>query len=166
MWGLWAPLLWLHCLDVGKPGHVTSLRVVLQVSGKCDACLPAIAPSERVDWSRLEPGCSISLLCGFLWACSPGRAIPLALSETQRRQCAAPPLDWPSARPGHTLPHCTVLSTQLLLQLLIPEPVLSQLLSSEPVGGGGWTLLAQAWDGWQLQLWVALFLQPAFRALV
>lgn len=27
------------CLDVYKPGHVTSLSVVLQASGKCDACL-------------------------------------------------------------------------------------------------------------------------------
>lgn len=103
----------------------------------------------------------LSLLCGFLWASSQGRAIPLALSETQRRQCAAPPV-LGRARPGRTLPHCAVLSTQLL-QLLIPEPVLSQPLSSEPVGGGGWTLLAQASDGWQLQLWVAVFLQPSFQ---
>lgn len=41
------------------------------------------------------------------------------------------------AGPSHTLLHCTVLSMQLLLQRLIPGPVLSQPLSSEPVGGGG-----------------------------
>lgn len=30
----------------------------------------------------------------------------------------------------------------------------------------GWTLLAQAWARWQLQLWVALFSEAAFRAVV
>lgn len=63
--------------------------------------------------------------------------MPLALSEIERWQCAAPSLDWSSSELGHTLPHCSMLLMQLLLQPLIPGPVLSQPLLSGPVRGGG-----------------------------
>lgn len=57
--------------------------------------------------------------------------------------------------------HCPIVLCSL--QPLIPGPVLSQLFPRSPWEALRWTLLAQAWDGGQRQLWVALFSQHSFQ---
>ncbi|XP_030878894.1 uncharacterized protein LOC115938900 [Leptonychotes weddellii] len=113
-------------------------------------------------WVREEPGCSMAFILA-LWAPLgqlPGKCHPPGLSETERWHRATPSHGWPSSGPGHTLPHCMVPSMRFLSRPLIPAPVLSWRLASEPGGGGG-VGSAHTGPGWVAVAAVAGFVLTA-----
>lgn len=102
---------------------------------------------------------------GLLWGQLPGQHRPLGLPEADGG--GAPPAPWAGVpRPGAHCPIvlCSPCSSCCSLRSL--GQLSPRAFPWSPWEGAGWTLLAQAWARWQLQLWVALFLEAAFRAVV
>lgn len=78
------------------------------------------------------------------------------------------PVPWAGVALGraHTAPLCCAFPCSSCCSLWSLGQFSPGAFPWSPWEGVGWTLLAQAWARWQLQLWVALFLEAAFRAVV
>ena len=115
-----------------------------------------------------EPDCGLALTLAP-WVPlgpAPWETPPLALSAAERWQCVARSLGWHGSGPGTHCPIVLCFPRSSCCNLRSLGQFSPSAFPRSPWEGVGWTLLAQAWARWQLQLWVALFLEAALRAVV